>query len=77
MKVFFYKEIQAYEYVTFSKLKMDEKTNFCCDKFRNYDSLMKAWDSKTGKFCLVEKDTLIPIDYCPFCGERIEYIQVE
>ena len=25
----------------------------------------------------IEKDTLTPIDYCPFCGEKIEYISVE
>lgn len=77
MKVFFYKEIQAYEYVTFSELKVDGGTKFCCDKLRNYVSMVKAWDSKSGKLCLVENDTLIPIEYCPFCGEQIEYILVE
>jgi len=33
--------------------------------------------SKIGKFCIVEKDILVEIDYCPFCGEKIEYISVE
>ena len=77
MKVYFRKEVQAYEYVTFSELKIANESNFCCKKLERYASTVKSWSSKLGKFCIVEKDQLVPIDYCPFCGQKIEYIQVE
>ena len=88
MEVYYHKEIQAFEYVTFSELKIQDKGDFCCDKLKKYVSEVKAWqfwssqpseawNGKIGTFCIVEKDHLVPIDYCPFCGEKIEYISVE
>lgn len=74
MEVYIQKEIQAFEYVSFTELKLEGKSNFCCEKLEKYVSVVKAWSSKIGKFCIVEKDILTPIDYCPFCGEKIEYI---
>jgi hypothetical protein len=44
---------------------------------QKYVLIVKSWSSKIGKFCVVEKDILVEIDYCPFCGEKIEYISVE
>ena len=77
MKVYFHKEVQAFEYVSFTVLQLADKSTFCCEKFENFVSSVKAWSNKIGKLCIVEKNTLSPIDYCPFCGEKIEYISVE
>ncbi|QLH10842.1 hypothetical protein DSQ20_04670 [Nitrosarchaeum sp. AC2] len=77
MQVYFIKEVQAFEYVTFTELKIDKQSDFCCEKLKKYVAMVKSWSSKIGKFCIVEKDILVEIDYCPFCGEKIEYISVE
>ena len=77
MKVYVRKEIQAFEYVSFTEFKNENELDFCCEKLKKYVSIVKSWSGKIGKFCIVEKDTLTPIDYCPFCGEKIEYISVE
>lgn len=77
MKVFFRKEIQAFEYVSFTELKTETESDFCCAKFQNYVSYVESWNEKIGKLSLVENKRFVPIDYCPFCGEKIEYISVE
>ena len=77
MEVYVRKEIQAFEYVSFTEFKNEDKLDFCCEKLKKYVSVVKAWSGKIGKFCIVEKDVLTPIEYCPFCGEKIEYISVE
>ena len=77
MKVYFRKEIQAFEYVSFTELKIERESDFCCEKFERYVSSVKSWNGKIGKFCIVEKESFVPIDYCQFCGEKIEYILVE
>jgi len=76
MEVYVRKEVQAFEYVSFTEFKNEGRLDFCCEKLKKYVSSIKAC-SKIGKFCIVEKDILTPIDYCPFCGEKIEYISVE
>ena len=77
MELYFRKEIHAFEYVSFSELKIENKVEFCCEQLRKYVTTVKAWSGKVGKFCIVEKETLVPVDYCPFCGEKIEYNLVE
>ena len=77
MQIYFRKEIQAFEYVSFTELKLADKSTFCCEKLENYITSIKAWSNKIGKLCIVEKNILTPIDFCPFCGEEIEYISVE
>lgn len=77
MLVYVQKELQAHEYVTFTEFKNEDELDFCCEKLKKYVLIAKAWSEKIGKFCIVEKDFLTPIDYCPFCGEEIEYIPVE
>ena len=77
MNVYVRKEVQAFEYVSFTELKKENDLDFCCEKFKKYSVLVDSWSSKIGKFSLVEDNKLIPIDYCPFCGQKIEYIEVE
>jgi len=76
MEVYVQKEIHAFEYVTFTEFKNEDELYFCCKKLKKYVSIVKAWNSKIGKFGIVEKDVLTPIDYCHFCDEKIEYISV-
>ncbi len=77
MNVYVRKEVQAFEYVSFTEFKKEKDLEFCCEKFRKYCAIVGSWSDKIGKFSLVEDNKLIPIDYCPFCGEKIEYITVE
>ena len=77
MQVYFHKEIQAFEYVSFSELKINSKSDFCCEKFEKYVSSVKSWNGKIGKYSIVEKENFVPIDFCPFCGKKMEYISVE
>ncbi|AJW70306.1 hypothetical protein [Nitrosopumilus adriaticus] len=77
MQVYVRKDVQAFEYVSFTEFKNEEELDFCCEKLEKYVSVVKSWSSKIGKFCIVEKDTLTPIDYCPFCGKKIDYVDVE
>ena len=77
MQVYVRKEVQAFEYVSFTELKKEKNLDFCCVKFRKYSMIVNSWSNKIGKFSLVEDNKLIPIDFCPFCGQKIEYIEVE
>ena len=77
MNVYLRKEVQAFEYVSFTEFKTETKQEFCCEKFEKYTSSVESWSNKIGKFCIIEKNSLIPIEYCPFCGEKLEYIEVE
>lgn len=77
MLVYVQKKIQAFEYVTFTEFENENELDFCCQKLKKYVFIVKAWSEKIGKFCIVEKDVLTSIDYCPFCSEKIEYISVE
>ena len=76
MQVYFRKEIQAFEYVSFSELKLNSQSDFCCEKLSKYVSSVKSWNGKIGRYSIVEKENYVPIDFCPFCGEKIEYIAV-
>ncbi|MCA9811775.1 MAG: hypothetical protein KC483_02815 [Nitrosarchaeum sp.] len=77
MNAYFRKEIQAFEYVSFTELKIEKESEFCCEKLEKYVSSVKSWNGKIGKFCIVEKEMYVPIDYCPFCGKKIQYVLVE
>ena len=77
MEVYVRREVQAFEYVSFTEFKTESRQEFCCEKLKKYTATVKSWSNKIGKFSIVEKSILIPIEYCPFCGEKIEYIEVE
>jgi hypothetical protein len=62
--------------------------NACCNRMREFsDSYMeRAFTGKDEKLCMVETvsyndsaDEYIyyPVDYCPFCGEKIEYVKIK
>ena len=81
MKAIFKKEIiedpqdkkQNYENCT-----LDKDTEFCCEKLKAHCKKFTGWDYNKGKFAIVESITYeghstVSIDFCPFCGEKIEY----
>lgn len=54
----------------------------CCDKFREYSKKFPSWDYGRGKFTIVYEITYdghsqIPIDFCPFCGEKMKYKEIK
>lgn len=57
---------------------LSKKSLFCCEQFKAYFKKFSGWDYTTGMFGIVEEityegHTLVPIRYCPFCGEKIVY----
>jgi hypothetical protein len=81
MKAIFSKEIlqepqdleKSYENYTLTK-----NSDFCCDKFKSYCKKFTVWDYNKGKFAIVDEisydgHSTLAIDFCPFCGEKIEY----
>lgn len=54
------------------------KTEFCCDRFKEYCKKFTGWSYDYGKFSIVNEITydghsVTTIDFCPFCGKKIEY----
>jgi len=63
---------------TYENFILDRKTEFCCEEFRSYCKKFTGWDYNKGKFVMVDKITYegnstIAINFCPFCGQKIEY----
>jgi len=63
---------------TYSNFTLKRDTEFCCEKFKNYCKKFTVWSYEQGKFAIVDQITyeghsVQPIDFCPFCGEKIEY----
>ena len=61
---------------------LSKKSLFCCQDFQVYFKKFSGWDYSTGKFGIVDEITYeshssVPIRYCPFCGEEIEYANIE
>ncbi len=82
MDVKFQKQTTNYEFATFEDYKLLEDLEFCCYRLRILDSEFHLWNKKSGKFCWTDSvsgDDVIyyPIDFCPFCGERFEYVETK
>ena len=63
---------------TYTNFILKRDTNFCCEKFKNYCKKFTVWNYDQGKFAIVDQITydnhsVQSIDFCPFCGEKIEY----
>lgn len=81
MKAIFKKEIiqdpQALE-KTYENYTLAKRSEFCCNNFKSYCKKFSVWDYSKGKFAIVDKisyegHSTLTIDFCPFCGEKIEY----
>ena len=82
MDVKFQKQTQNYEFASFDEYAIIEDLEFCCYRFRILDSELSLFNKKSAKFCWIDSkshDDIVyyPIDFCPFCGERFEYIEVK
>jgi len=63
---------------TYTNHTLLRETEFCCDKFKEYCKKFAGWSYDLGKFSIVdqityERHSVSTIDFCPFCGEKIEY----
>ena len=63
---------------TYSNYTLKHNTEFCCEKFKNYCKKFTGWNYEQGKFVIVDQITyeghsVKTIDFCPFCGQEIEY----
>ena len=62
----------------YSNFALNRDTQFCCEHFKTLCKKFTVWNYEQGKFAIVNKITyeghsVQPIDFCPFCGEKIEY----
>ena len=63
---------------TYSNFTLNRDTQFCCEQFKTLCKKFTVWNYEQGKFAIVNKITyeghsVQPIDFCPFCGQKIEY----
>jgi adenine-specific DNA methylase len=81
MKTLFKKEIlqdPESENNTYSNFTLKRDTIFCCETFKKYCKKFTVWNYEQGKFAIVDQITyeghsVQSIDFCPFCGEKIDY----
>lgn len=64
---------------TYSNFTLRRDTEFCCEKFKNYCKKFTVWNYEHGKFSIVDQiiyegHSVQSIDFCPFCGEKIDYV---
>jgi len=63
---------------TYDNYTLNKDSKFCCNEFKAYCKKFTGWDYNKGKFAIVDKinydgHTTLTIEFCPFCGEKIEY----
>lgn len=63
---------------TYSNFTLNRDMQFCCEQFKTLCKKFTVWSYEQGKFAIVnnityEGHSVQPIDFCPFCGEKIEY----
>lgn len=61
---------------------LDRNTTYCCEQFKVHCKKFPSWSYEKGRFTIIDSitydgNTQIPIDYCPFCGEKIAYRQIK
>ncbi|WP_316505850.1 hypothetical protein [Nitrosopumilus sp.] len=59
-----------------------QKTLWCCKKLNDHDSQYSLWNVKWAKFYFkdISPDgnmAFFPMYHCPYCGEKIEYEQID
>ena len=82
MKAIYKKETlhdPQFEGEAYSNYVLKRDVLFCCDQFKNYCKKFTVWSYDHGKFAIVDQITyeghsVQTIDFCPFCGEKIEYV---
>jgi hypothetical protein len=85
MKALYKKETlpdPASEGNTYDNYTLKRDVEFCCDSFKTYCKKFTRWNYDQGKFAIVDQITYeghstSAINFCPFCGEKIEYEDVD
>ncbi len=67
---------------TYDNYTLQRDVEFCCDSLKGYYKKSSGWNYEQGKFVIVDQisydgHTVIAIDFCPFCGEKIEYKDID
>ena len=57
-----------------------QRTWWCCKSLKEHDKGYALWNIKWGKFYFkdISPDgsmAFFPMYYCPYCGEKIEYVE--
>ena len=78
MKATFRRKILQDQEESYDNFILTKDVKFCCEKFKAYCKKFTGWDYNKGKFIIIngityEGNSTIEIDFCPFCGEMIEY----
>lgn len=63
---------------TYENFTLKRDVEFCCSDFKEYYKKSTGWSYEHGKFSIVDQisydgHTVRIIDFCPFCGEKIDY----
>lgn len=66
----------------YSDCTLVKDTLYCCDIFKEFCRRFPSWSYEKGKFTIVDEinydsNTQTPINYCPFCGEKIKYKELK
>ena len=66
----------------YTDCSLSKDTVFCCEVFNKFCKKFPSWNYQLGRFTIVdqityESNTQIPINYCPFCGEKIKYKELK
>lgn len=67
---------------TYTNYSLLRETEFCCKRFKKYCKKFPGWSYDQGRFAIVDQITyeghsVSTIDFCPFCGQKIEYEDIE
>lgn len=66
----------------YSDCTLIKDTAYCCDAFKEFCKKFPSWNYQLGRFTIVDQitydsNTQTPINYCPFCGEKIKYKELK
>ena len=67
---------------TYDNFTLQKGAEFCCDDFKSYCKKFTGWSYEHGKFAIVDQisyegHSMRPVNFCPFCGEEIEYDDID
>lgn len=68
-------ENEGKKYINYHLVKNIE---FCCEEFKGFCKKFTVWSYEQGQFTIIDEISYDGhhsrvINFCPFCGEKIEY----
>ncbi|KAF6245442.1 hypothetical protein [Nitrosopumilus sp. b2] len=79
MKVFFTRHYDDPTCEKFTEYRVDTyRTWWCCKQLKDHDKYFQLWNVKWAKFHFKDMSidgniAFFAMNYCPYCGEKIEY----